>query len=209
VLLSGGSAGGLSTFLHSDRVRSRLPGLKTFKVWPARVVAPRHRSSASHRIRYDIRDLAPQTVPDNPMRPRPHCKAAPVSGFFLDHAAWGSADADPSSYPARMRRVFAMQNCAGGVNAACVARQAPGEEASCMFAAASFAHSAVPTFVINSAIDSWQMGSVLKLTHGPHKSCIAPGYAVCIGVISDCHFRKTVTEYDRKPGIKRLSCTEK
>jgi hypothetical protein len=30
-----------------------------------------------------------------------------------------------------------------------------------------------------------------------------------IRVISDCHFRKTATEYDSKPGIKWLSCTEK
>ena len=28
-------------------------------------------------------------------------------------------------------------------------------------------------------------------------------------VISDCHFRKTDAEYDRKPGIKWLRCTEK
>jgi hypothetical protein len=28
-------------------------------------------------------------------------------------------------------------------------------------------------------------------------------------VISDCHFRKIGTEYDRKPGVKLLSCTEK
>jgi ABC-type multidrug transport system fused ATPase/permease subunit len=28
-------------------------------------------------------------------------------------------------------------------------------------------------------------------------------------VRSDCHFRKTATEYDRKTGIKWLSCTEK
>jgi hypothetical protein len=28
-------------------------------------------------------------------------------------------------------------------------------------------------------------------------------------VISDCHFRKKATEYDRKTGIKWLSCTEK
>ena len=28
-------------------------------------------------------------------------------------------------------------------------------------------------------------------------------------VISDCHFRKPATEYDRKTGIKWLSCTEK
>jgi hypothetical protein len=27
--------------------------------------------------------------------------------------------------------------------------------------------------------------------------------------ISDCHFRKTATEYDREPGIKWLGCTEK
>jgi hypothetical protein len=26
---------------------------------------------------------------------------------------------------------------------------------------------------------------------------------------SDCRFRKTATDYDRKPGIKRLSCTAK
>jgi hypothetical protein len=26
---------------------------------------------------------------------------------------------------------------------------------------------------------------------------------------SDCHFRKPTTEYDRKPGVKRLSCTAK
>ena len=30
-----------------------------------------------------------------------------------------------------------------------------------------------------------------------------------VRVISDCHFKKTVTEYDRKPGIKWLNCTEK
>jgi hypothetical protein len=28
-------------------------------------------------------------------------------------------------------------------------------------------------------------------------------------VISDCHFRKTATEYDRETGITRMSCTEK
>jgi hypothetical protein len=28
-------------------------------------------------------------------------------------------------------------------------------------------------------------------------------------VISDCHFRKTATEYDRKTGMKWLCCTEK
>jgi hypothetical protein len=34
--------------------------------------------------------------------------------------------------------------------------------------------------------------------------------AVTVGrVIPGCHFRKTATEYDSKPGVKRSSCTEK
>ena len=35
------------------------------------------------------------------------------------------------------------------------------------------------------------------------------GSGVAHRVISDCHFRKTATEYDRKPGINWLSCTAK
>jgi hypothetical protein len=35
------------------------------------------------------------------------------------------------------------------------------------------------------------------------------GAGVLLRVISDCHFRTTGTEYDRKPGIKWSSCTEK
>ena len=35
------------------------------------------------------------------------------------------------------------------------------------------------------------------------------GRAGAARVISDCHFRKTATEYDSKPGTKWLSCTAK
>jgi hypothetical protein len=42
--------------------------------------------------------------------------------------------------------------------------------------------------------------------HGPVYIDVTDG---ALRVISDCHFRKTATEYDRKPGIKWLSCTEK
>jgi hypothetical protein len=53
-------------------------------------------------------------------------------------------------------------------------------------------------------------------THAP--VCVLIGHAMPGGalqrrgatrVISDCHFRKTATEYDRKTGIKWLSFTEK
>eukprot|EP00041_Stephanoeca_diplocostata_P014326 m.259386 g.259386 ORF g.259386 m.259386 type:complete len:333 (+) comp19662_c0_seq12:37-1035(+) len=117
VLLSGGSAGGLSTFLHADYVRSQLPAsVKKFK-------------------------------------------AAPVSGFFLLH----DTAAGVPQYPNNMHNVFKMQNSSGGVNAKCL--QAMGGPAApeawkCIFANYSYAHTESPIFVINSAVDSWQMGNV-------------------------------------------------
>ncbi len=65
MLLSGCSAGGLSTYLHADYVASLLPAsVTTFK-------------------------------------------AAPVSGFFLDHPNLNGV----AVYPTQMKNVFAMQNC--------------------------------------------------------------------------------------------------
>ena len=116
VLLSGGSAGGLSTYLHADYVQSKMPASVT------------------------------------------RFKAAPVSGFFLFHAtAAGVLD-----YPTRMQYVYGMQNSSGGVNAACHVAMAPAEAWKCIFANYSYAHIKTPIFVINSAIDAWQMGNVWK-----------------------------------------------
>jgi hypothetical protein len=41
----------------------------------------------------------------------------------------------------------------------------------------------------------------------PFAGALSPAGATTPRVISDCHFRTTATEYDRKPGIKQLSCT--
>ena len=41
------------------------------------------------------------------------------------------------------------------------------------------------------------------------RAAVLDEYDGAARVISDCHFRKTATEYDRKPGIKWLSCTAK
>ena len=43
----------------------------------------------------------------------------------------------------------------------------------------------------------------------PHPQELLLDLKVARRVISDCHFGKTATEYDRKLGIKWLSCTEK
>jgi hypothetical protein len=151
VLLAGGSAGGLATFLHTDFVRSKMPpSVRTFK-------------------------------------------AAPVSGFFLQHDTQQMIDnprmasSNPQqfsvvegvSFPAQMRRVFEMQHCAGGVSQACIAAQPKGEEWRCMMAAPTLAAATVPTFVINSAADSWQLGNILKLPHGPPDTCSRVGFGGC------------------------------
>jgi hypothetical protein len=44
---------------------------------------------------------------------------------------------------------------------------------------------------------------------GDDSGFVLPSGGGGLRVISDCHFRKTATEYDSKPGIKWLSCTEK
>jgi hypothetical protein len=51
----------------------------------------------------------------------------------------------------------------------------------------------------------------LRAAQGNHTGAYGCG-AGLVGecrVVSDCHFRETATEYDRKTGIKWLSCTEK
>lgn len=126
VLLSGGSAGGLSTFLHADYVGSRLP-------------------SSVRRYR-----------------------AAPVSGFFLLHP---SADGQ-TQYIDHMRNVFQMQNSSGGVNARCAEA---GHDWRCIFANFSYAYSKTPMFLLQSALDSWQMGNILKYPG----SCTKKQFASC------------------------------
>jgi hypothetical protein len=48
-----------------------------------------------------------------------------------------------------------------------------------------------------------------KPVRRPQAEIVDADAVVMARVISDCHFRKAGTEYDRKPGIKWLSCTAK
>ena len=54
---------------------------------------------------------------------------------------------------------------------------------------------------------------IVQMLKGVVCAALCPAASVCLAVAvrdkSDCHFRKAATEYDRKPGIKRLSCTAK
>ena len=116
VMLTGCSAGGLSTFLHADYVHDYVKG-----------VAP-----ALHKF-----------------------KAAPISGFFLDHLTV----AGKPVYETEMKTIFEMSNATNGVNAACIASYRPEDQWQCNFAAGAFAHTRARTFPLNSALDSWQVRS--------------------------------------------------
>merc|ERR1711924_251571 len=99
-------------------------------------------------------------------------KAAPVSGFFLMHAtATGQL-----KYPDEMKYVFHMQNSTG-VNSDCRKHYAanPDDAWRCIFANESYAHSKVPFFPLNSALDAWQMGSIWL----GDKSCAKNNFLAC------------------------------
>ena len=91
MLLTGCSAGGLSTYLHADYVHDWM------------------NSITGHLPKY---------------------KAAPISGFFLDH---DTIEGKPV-YAKQMANIFELANASGGVNAACVAASPRDERWKCNFA---------------------------------------------------------------------------
>ena len=92
-------------------------------------------------------------------------KAAPISGFFLQHA---TVDGRPV-YATEMRQIFALANSTHGLNDACVAAQPAGKEWLCNFAQHSYAYTTSDIFVLNSALDSWQIPCI-------YTSELTPGY---------------------------------
>ena len=100
-------------------------------------------------------------------------KAAPVSGFFLLHADSSGA----LKYPNEMQYVVKMQNATSGLNRACVSSQPAADRWRCMFANYSYAHTRMPAFPLQSALDSWQMGNIWlgdsDCAHKNFESCTA------------------------------------
>ena len=70
----------------------------------------------------------------------------------------------------------------------------PAESWRCLYAEHRLPALALPLLLAAPLFDSW---ALCHYVFGEDR------------VISDRHFRKTATEYERKPGIKWLSCTAK
>lgn len=134
VLLTGCSAGGLSTYLHADTLSALMPAsVKKFK-------------------------------------------AAPISGFFLDH----SNVLGESVYPEQMKNVFYMQNCSDAVPQGCV-KANPGQPHKCIMAQHVFEHITTPLFIQNSAYDSWSLLEIFTVQQPDSKS-----WQQCVFNMSSC-----------------------
>jgi hypothetical protein len=120
-VLTGGSAGGLSTFIHADRVAARVAA-----------VAP----SATIR-------------------------AAPFTGFFLDHANFKNQSS--TGYTAKMEYIYKMQNLSfgedGALTAGCEALH-PDHPGLCFMSPHMAGLIKTPFFMFNSRFDAWQLANI-------------------------------------------------
>ena len=143
-VLTGGSAGGLSTFLHADRVAARV-----------RAVAPRTA-------------LVDGTVPASTA-----IYAAPFTGFFLDHGNFhnDSATSYPAQmeYIYKMQNLTfsdagggqSPTGGGGGLTKACEALH-PQEPWLCFMSPHMARFIQTPFFMFNSRFDQWQLANIFQ-----------------------------------------------
>merc|ERR1711871_1638905 len=88
-------------------------------------------------------------------------KCLPDAGYFLDA---NDASGKPT-WPTQMKYVAHMQNIYEGVHPDCVP-ECPGDEWKCLFAQYPIPFIVTPIFMLNSPIDTWQLGNILRLPDG-------------------------------------------
>jgi len=97
-------------------------------------------------------------------------RAVPNSGFFLMH---DTADGEPV-WPEAYKATFELHQANNGVNGACVAAL-KGDHWKCFLANYSYAYSSTPMFLLNSALDKWQMGHIWA----GDTACVGSDFANC------------------------------
>lgn len=131
LVVSGCSAGGLATFLHTDQwcdeLLSRNPGAKCVGL-------------PDSGFFLDYQD--------------PQVQCTPESG-----SSSKLGDTINGNYHCGLKWSFAMQNATAGVHQECIAAHT-GEEWMCMFAEHASEHIRTPIFAMQSEYDSWQTGHV-------------------------------------------------
>eukprot|EP00912_Choanoflagellata_sp_UC4_P000050 UC4_evm2s34 len=120
------------------------------------------------------------------------CKAAALSGFFLDHKNVYGIPKAHIQYEYIMR----MQNMSGGVNQNCILKGA----SSCATPQQNYAFVTTPFFVMNSMLDLYQMENILEVGCKNLAQCNRSEISNIIEYQQD--FRRTITSIKTlfKPG---------
>eukprot|EP01064_Diplonema_japonicum_P019007 TRINITY_DN2770_c0_g1_i1.p1 TRINITY_DN2770_c0_g1~~TRINITY_DN2770_c0_g1_i1.p1 ORF type:complete len:447 (+),score=75.28 TRINITY_DN2770_c0_g1_i1:68-1408(+) len=114
-------------------------------------------------------------------------KSIPISGFFLDHVNV----ANEHVYGQEIRYQLARTNSTPSTNGACVAAMegAGGNVSDCFFAPNIYNYIQAPTFILNSAYDSWQTQCIFtpKLVPGwPKQTATTNGLCNQFPYIAKC-----------------------
>ena len=134
VVVGGGSAGGLATFIHCVRPPHLAPSIPVLSNR-----APRRQDRWAQHF--------------TPSKTHYVCLAD--SGFFLDYDG-------PPKYGDGMRWAYQQQNSSAGVQRECLAHYEPsGEGWRCNFAQYTASFAKAPLFARQSTYDAWQSGNIL------------------------------------------------
>eukprot|EP01060_Flectonema_neradi_P023432 TRINITY_DN3168_c1_g1_i1.p1 TRINITY_DN3168_c1_g1~~TRINITY_DN3168_c1_g1_i1.p1 ORF type:complete len:419 (+),score=77.28 TRINITY_DN3168_c1_g1_i1:53-1309(+) len=138
-------------------------------------------------------------------------RTAPVSGFFLLHDnVEGKA-----VYPTEMKQIFTLANSTGGVTSECIENTPPENHWQCNFAQNNYLHFRYPTFVLNSALDAWQLNCIWssELPAGfPNSTAAgscgsAPGYQKCSKNYNTCNNTQTMQLNDYLDDFNKILTT--
>lgn len=159
LVLQGGSAGGLSTYLHLDHVSDRLSAMKHTVRQPTPVDTP---MPATVNLRSN-----PQL---DPRLPPLQVVGRPVAGFFIDEENFNP---EIPSYAADIKYGVAMFNSTLSLSAACRAAHS-GEEWRCWMAPYAAPFVRQPIFAVQSRFDEFQLMCLLALPCFAHQSYEPP-----------------------------------
>ena len=181
VVVSGCSAGGLSTYLHADYIGKQLPSSVTkFRAIPLSGFFLYHVNTEGKKVYPDqmkVSDMFFVFVPTFMYFVSvPTCMcfvSVPTCMYFVSmwmrlfwFVVWSPVSCVPrvsnwSIFNDRLQYAFQMQNSTGGVDEGCIASKPVDYQWECFFAQENYPFIETPIFVINSAYDSWQVPCIL------------------------------------------------
>ena len=167
VLFSGGSAGGIGALHAAHAAHAMMPHVKKFKVLilsgfflerlPPRLPPAATASSPSS----SLTQLPAHSASSSTLAA---AAAAPIAADDSPQCHRGRGASDKCiPWVHKMRRMCDLHNCSAAVTAGGCGADWPAEQRwRCLFGRHAATHVTLPTFYINSAVDSWQMVNVWR-----------------------------------------------